>query len=57
MKDPGPIERLGALREGVLGNHMAAKEGRRRDTVMFAITERDWPAVKARLESFLDETR
>ncbi len=50
------IERLGAVREGVLRNHMilALKGNYRRSTVMYSITDDEWPAVKAGLESKLD---
>lgn len=49
------IERLGAKREGILRSHMTAKEGRRRDTVVYGITDLDWPAVRKRLEGLLRE--
>ncbi|WP_045235033.1 GNAT family N-acetyltransferase [Deinococcus pimensis] len=43
------IERLGAQREGVLRAHMVLPDGYVRDTVMYAVTRADWPAVRARL--------
>ncbi|GGQ96262.1 GNAT family N-acetyltransferase [Deinococcus ruber] len=43
------IERLGAVREGVLRKHMVRPDGSMRDTVMFSIVDDEWPAVKARL--------
>jgi RimJ/RimL family protein N-acetyltransferase len=46
------IERLGAVREGVLRKHMNVR-GYQRDTVYFSILETEWPAVKARLEARL----
>ena len=46
------IERLGAVREGVLRRHMRIK-GYQRDTVYFSILDDEWPAVKARLEARL----
>jgi RimJ/RimL family protein N-acetyltransferase len=46
------IERLGAVREGVLRKHMNVR-GYQRDTVYFSILEDEWPAVKARLEARL----
>ncbi|WP_462378819.1 GNAT family N-acetyltransferase [Pseudomonas sp. Marseille-QA0892] len=45
------IEKLGAVREGLLRNHRRLADGRLDDTVMFSITDREWPAVKARLEA------
>jgi RimJ/RimL family protein N-acetyltransferase len=47
------IERLGAVKEGVLRNHMIVKDGYRRDTVMYSILDAEWPAIKARLENLL----
>lgn len=43
------IERIGAVKEGVLRNHMIRKEGRIRHTVMYSITKEEWPQVKGRL--------
>lgn len=48
------IERLGAAKEGVLRKHMIIHNGYQRDTVMYSIIETEWPAVKARLEGFLN---
>lgn len=44
------IERIGAQREGVLRNHMITPDGTIRDSVYYSIIDREWPAVKARLE-------
>jgi N-acetyltransferase len=43
------IAKLGAVREGVLRKHMVLGDGVVRDTVMFSITDDEWPAVKAGL--------
>jgi RimJ/RimL family protein N-acetyltransferase len=43
------IERLGAVREGVLRQHMVRPDGSMRDTVMYSVVASEWPAVKARL--------
>ncbi|HBZ83426.1 MULTISPECIES: GNAT family N-acetyltransferase [Brevibacillus] len=47
------IERLGAVKEGILRNHMILPDGYVRDTIYYSILDREWPAVKARLEGFL----
>jgi RimJ/RimL family protein N-acetyltransferase len=47
------IERLGAVREGVLRNHYILLDGTFRDSVYFSILDREWPEVKARLEQRL----
>ena len=44
------LEKLGATREGVLRRHMVLPDGFVRDTVMFAITDADWPRVRSDLE-------
>jgi len=49
------IAKLGAVREGVLRRHKITHTGRVRDTVMFAITDQDWPDVRARLDARLAE--
>lgn len=43
------IEKLGAVREGVLRSHMITASGYLRDTVMYSITREEWPEVRARL--------
>jgi RimJ/RimL family protein N-acetyltransferase len=47
------IERLGAVREGVLRNHVIMPDGYRRATVMYSITDEEWPGVRARLERLI----
>ena len=47
------IERIGAVREGVLRRHRVCWDGSIRDTVYYGIIDAEWPAVKARLEGFL----
>ncbi|MGI8879839.1 MAG: GNAT family N-acetyltransferase [Jatrophihabitans sp.] len=43
------IARLGATREGVLRKHRIRLDHTWRDTVQFAMTDDDWPAVRDRL--------
>lgn len=49
----GAIVKLGAVREGVLRKQLLMPSGRFRDTVMFSISDDEWPAVRARLEARL----
>lgn len=44
------IEKLGAVREGVLRKHMVMADGFVRDTVMYSITQAEWPGVRKGLE-------
>ncbi len=43
------IARLGAKQDGVLRNHQRLPDGSLRDTVVFSITDTEWPAVRRHL--------
>jgi RimJ/RimL family protein N-acetyltransferase len=47
------IARLGAVREGVLRQHVCMPDGYVRDTVMYSITRAEWPAVRDHLDDRL----
>ncbi len=47
------LERIGAVREGTLRNHMIVQGGHYRDSVYFSVIEPEWPAVKAGLQRLL----
>ncbi len=47
------IERLGAVKEGILRNHLFLSDGTLRHSVMYSIIDSEWPAVKADLEQKL----
>ncbi len=47
------IERLGALREGVLRRHTQRPDGTWGDTVLYSMTDAEWPAASARLRGGL----
>ena len=53
LRSQAAIERLGAVREGVLRRHMRLPDGYLRDTVYYSILADEWPALKARLEERL----
>jgi RimJ/RimL family protein N-acetyltransferase len=48
------IERLGAIREGVLRKHMSVWDGFIRDTVYYSILDNEWPGVRRRIEALLE---
>jgi N-acetyltransferase len=48
------IERIGAVREGVLRNHMILPDGTVRSSVYYSVLADEWPGVKARLEKLLN---
>lgn len=45
--------RFGFTYEGTFRNHLVVR-GRNRDTAWFAMTDEDWPAIKAAFEAWLD---
>lgn len=47
------IKRLGAVEEGTLRKHLWVQNQRFRDSVYFSILDDEWPAVKARLEGWM----
>jgi N-acetyltransferase len=47
------IEKLGAVKEGVLRRHGQMPDGHMRDTVMYSILPGEWPDVRRRLEERL----
>ncbi len=47
------IERLGALKDGVLRSHALRRDGSIRDTVMYSLLASEWPEVRARLSARL----
>ena len=48
------IERIGAVKEGVLRNHMILPDGRYRHSVFYSIMDSEWPDIKTRLEEMLN---
>lgn len=49
------IERLGAVKEGVLRKHMVLQDGYERNSVVYSILDDEWSAVKHRLEEWLNK--
>jgi N-acetyltransferase len=47
------IERIGAVKEGTLRNHMILPDGRYRHSVFYSILDTEWPDVKKRLEEMM----
>ncbi len=47
------IERLGAVREGVLRKHLILPDGHVRDSIYYSILDTEWPGVKVRLQEML----
>jgi RimJ/RimL family protein N-acetyltransferase len=47
------IERIGAVKEGILRNHMILPDGRYRHSVFYSVLDTEWPDVKQRLEELM----
>jgi RimJ/RimL family protein N-acetyltransferase len=48
-RSQGALERIGAIKEGVLRNERIRSTGRPRDAVLYSITDMEWPDVKEKL--------
>lgn len=44
------IERIGAVKEGILRNHMILPDGTLRHSVYYSVLDSEWPSIKARLK-------
>ncbi|MBA2393759.1 MAG: GNAT family N-acetyltransferase [Ktedonobacteraceae bacterium] len=51
LKSQRAIERLGAVKEGTLRNHVIMPDGSYRHSVYYSIIDSEWPVVKAGLEA------
>jgi len=49
LRSQRAIERIGAIKEGVLRNHMIVQGGYYRDSVYYSIIDSEWPQVKEHL--------
>lgn len=49
------IEKLGAVKEGVLRQHMITPDGIYRDSVYYSILDREWTDVRSNLENQLEK--
>lgn len=49
------IERLGAKLDGILRGHALRRDGTIRDTVMYSITQGEWPEIKAHLNALMQK--
>ncbi|HEX8234289.1 MAG TPA: GNAT family protein [Caulobacteraceae bacterium] len=57
LRSQAAIAKLGAVKEGVLRKRAITWTGHVRDTVVFSITDDEWPAVRAGLEARLQAFR
>ena len=47
------IERIDAVKEEILRNHMILPDGRYRDSVLYSILDTEWTEAKKRLEEMM----
>ena len=50
LRSQRALERIGAIREGVLRKHMIVQEDFSRDSVYFSVIDDEWPQVQQRLQ-------
>lgn len=55
LRSQAAIERIGAVKEGVLRNHMILPDGRIRHSVFYSILDTEWNEVKKKLEEMLEK--
>jgi RimJ/RimL family protein N-acetyltransferase len=56
LRSQRAMERLGAVRDGVLRSNIIMRDGFVRDTMNYSFIINDWPATKARLRNLLEPT-
>jgi len=49
LRSQAAIERLGAVREGVVRKHRRRRDGSWRDSVFYSLTDDEWPAARKAL--------
>jgi RimJ/RimL family protein N-acetyltransferase len=54
LRSQHAIEKIGAVKEGVLRNHMILPDGHIRDSVIYSLIPEEWPTVKRKLENRLE---
>lgn len=53
LRSQRALERLGAVREGVMRQHMQTRSGGQRDSVYYSIVRNEWPETEQRLTKLL----
>ncbi len=57
LRSQRAIEKLGAVREGVLREHVEMPDGYRRSSVYYSLLASEWPAARERLDARLADAR
>ncbi len=53
LRSQKAIERIGAVKEGVIRQQMFTADGYLRDSVYYSILDKEWPAVRRRLKELM----
>ncbi|HLJ86133.1 MAG TPA: GNAT family protein [Candidatus Angelobacter sp.] len=53
LRSRAALAKIGAVQEGILRSHIITRDGHHRNTVIFSILQREWPAVKEILQTRL----
>lgn len=53
LRSRAAIEKLSAVQEGILRQHMTMENGYTRDTMLYSILKQEWPMVKKQLQERL----
>jgi RimJ/RimL family protein N-acetyltransferase len=57
LQSRAALQRLGAVEEGILRNHMITASGRLRHSVYFSVIAQEWPALERTLEQRLAQSQ
>jgi RimJ/RimL family protein N-acetyltransferase len=57
QRSTAALERMGAVREGMLRSYIITADGYRRDSIIFSVLDTEWPEVKRKLELRLEAQR
>ncbi len=55
-RSQGALERIGAVKEGILRSHKVYPDGVVRDSAVYSIVRADWPSTKERIESLAERS-
>ena len=53
LRSQAALAKLGAVREGILRNHMLCSDGRRRHSVYFSVIAEEWSSIRSQLDQRL----
>ncbi|WP_409304088.1 GNAT family N-acetyltransferase [Peribacillus sp. SCS-155] len=54
LRSQRAIERIGAVKEGILRNHMILPDGYIRDSIYYSILDSEWPEIKLHIKQLIE---